>query len=140
MSNRGVHGDQSRVADDDCEGCSYCGLPFIRMHHEHDHAPIPKSMGGADMIPTCITCHDLKDRVTFPHWPAFEAVRAVQELLDMGLITDQDKPECLPDRWLDMSRWARIAWAKIARASWLDTAQGGREWYASTVRAVEQRA
>ena len=120
MSPRAIHSEHSRVADDECEKCSYCDLPFIRMHHEHDHAPVPKSAGGTEMIPACITCHDLKDRVLFPHWPASEGVRAVQELLDMGLLTSQIRPVCLPDQWPGMSRWARIAWAKIARLAWLD--------------------
>lgn len=119
-SRRGVHSEQSRIADDECEECSYCGLPFIRMHHEHDHAPVPKSMGGTNLMPACITCHDLKDRVSFPHWPASEAVSALIELANHGLLTDLTSVDQLPEQWSSLSRWARIAWAKIVRLALTD--------------------
>ena len=128
MSNRGVHSEQSRVMNDDCGGCVYCGLSFGRMHHEHDHAPVPKSAGGATRLPSCITCHDLKDRVTFERWPAGMLAEAVSELIARGRMTDfhdgalfhATLPTALPTDWSGMSRAARLAWAKMARLAYVE--------------------
>ena len=120
MSNRAVHSEHSRVADDECEGCSYCDLPFIRMHHEHDHAPVPEAMGGTVVIPACITCHDLKDRVLFAYWPAAETLAALDELTRCGLLAGLASADRLPDEWASLSRWARLAWAKMVRLALMD--------------------
>lgn len=127
MSKRAIHSLQSRVQDDDCQGCAYCDMPFGRMHHEHDHAPVPKSSGGLTLVPCCITCHDLKDRVTFENWPASTLAGAVIELSANGRLLDFSDPSALfahslpttfPPEWRNMSRMARIAWAKMARLAY----------------------
>lgn len=124
MSNRNVHKENSRAKDDECEGCFYCGLPFVSFHHEHDHAPVPKNAGGTRVLPICGNCHDMKDRVVFHKWPAGLLMGAVAELTGLGCIRDfstdgaafrDDYPTEFPDEWADMSLWARIVWAKMAR-------------------------
>ena len=41
--------------------CTYCRMPLPRSS-EQDHFPIPDRLGGLDVVPTCVGCHDLKDR------------------------------------------------------------------------------
>lgn len=129
MSKRAIHSLQSRVQDDECQGCVYCDMPFGRMHHEHDHAPVPKASGGLAVVACCITCHDLKDRVTFENWSPEVLARAVIELSGSGRILDFGDPGALfahslptafPPEWPSMSRMARIVWAKMARLAYAD--------------------
>ena len=48
--------------------CFYCGAP-VRDNVEYDHFPIPKACGGEQVIPCCISCHDMKDRFPMSEWP-----------------------------------------------------------------------
>lgn len=52
----------------DCSRCTYCDQA-LSPRHEHDHFPVPKSLGGTDVVPVCLSCHDLKDRVPITKWP-----------------------------------------------------------------------
>jgi hypothetical protein len=47
----------------------YCGR-FLSPRHEHDHFRVPRRAGGVTTVPTCVDCHDLKDRFSLDHWPA----------------------------------------------------------------------
>lgn len=53
------------------EFCYYCGavLAAGERRAELDHAPIPDRHGGKDVIPACIICHDMKDRIPLDEWP-----------------------------------------------------------------------
>lgn len=44
--------------------CFYCDVPLINAPSriEYDHFPVPEEYGGLDVVPTCLPCHDLKDR------------------------------------------------------------------------------
>lgn len=108
---------------------------FAGMHHEHDHVPIPKSLGGVSTYGCCITCHDLKDRVVFPKWPAEAAVTAVMSLVRGGALASiiaGTSPTELPASWSSWGRWERIAWAKIA----MRMQQGSVEASADVVAAL----
>lgn len=48
--------------------CYYCNA-CIRNPVEMDHFPKPKRHGGEETIPTCISCHDMKDRFCLEDWP-----------------------------------------------------------------------
>lgn len=144
--SRHLHASRSKVRDDDCESCTYCGFQFGRMHHEHDHMPVPQGAGGADTVPACVACHDLKDRNIFPHWHSGTALEAVLELVRLGVMPSAgEATTVLPDQWPTMSRMARILWAQIVRVAhqnpgtmpdWgIPTSQGG-QWHAATVRKV----
>lgn len=50
-----------------CDG--FCGTTG-----ERDHFPVPKSLGGADTLPICRPCHDLKDRIPVGEWRPAEAL------------------------------------------------------------------
>lgn len=41
----------------------------MRNNTEGDHWPVPDSLGGTFIIRTCITCHNIKDRVSFSDLP-----------------------------------------------------------------------
>lgn len=110
-----LHAAFSNSRDDECEACAYCGLEFGRMHHEHDHMPVPKQAGGSDVVPACIVCHDLKDRIYFRDWHPTMLGKATAELLDLELLLIPEPAHALPDCWGTMSREARMAWAKINR-------------------------
>lgn len=70
---------------DDCEQCFYCDMP-LGGFHEHDHAPIAKRHGGEDTVPTCVNCHNLKDRLPARKWPVELMVQALKECGPMGRI------------------------------------------------------
>lgn len=57
--------------------CQYCDAP-LSVRHEHDHFPIPARYGGDNTVPTCLNCHDLKDRVSLENWPEAEYMAAIQ--------------------------------------------------------------
>lgn len=102
--------------DDDCDKCHYCDLPFGRTRHEHDHAPVPRSAGGEDVVPICATCHDIKDRGGVRGFPADEYVRASGSLLSRGLLGDAvlgAPPQEWPDEWGELTRWERLLWARV---------------------------
>lgn len=51
-----------------CTSCFYCESP-LSVRHEHDHFPVPFRLSGIDTVPTCLNCHDLKDRIALADWP-----------------------------------------------------------------------
>ena len=136
MSNRNIQADHSRARDDKCEGCFYCGLPFGRMHHEHDHAPTPKDAGGKQIVPICTQCHDLKDRLSLANWSASLCAGAVLELVGLGLLGQEAAhPSDFPDDWPIMSREARVLWAKIVRLEHIPTSIDSA-WHGATARKL----
>lgn len=64
--------------DPNGESCGYCGCT-LSSRHEHDHFPVPKRHGGEEVIPICLNCHDLKDRINFNDWNPSMAWRAIAE-------------------------------------------------------------
>lgn len=53
---------------DGCGRCWYCAAPLSK-RHEHDHFPTPRSAAGASVVPACLNCHDMKDRIPLLDWP-----------------------------------------------------------------------
>jgi hypothetical protein len=47
---------------------------------EDDHFPIPKRAGGTEVVPACITCHDMKDRFPQEDWPKKLLEKAQDEI------------------------------------------------------------
>jgi hypothetical protein len=39
------------------------------MYGEGDHFPIPERNGGKEIVPCCMSCHDMKDRFLPEDWP-----------------------------------------------------------------------
>lgn len=54
--------------------CVYCGVT-LAARHEHDHMPVPRRAGGKAIAPTCLNCHDLKDRSSFADWDQDEFLK-----------------------------------------------------------------
>ena len=101
--------------------CFYCRMPAVAL--EYDHFPIPVEVGGTEVVPACLNCHDLKDRWLFGSWPSNETAHALLELqrdrtafacLEMWGQWE-DEPHALPSRWDEYSSLARVAWAKLLR-------------------------
>lgn len=63
----------------DCGPCFYCETP-LAPRHEHDHFPTPERNGGTDVVPTCLNCHDFKDRLGLNNWP----IELVMEAFDQA--------------------------------------------------------
>ena len=59
--------------------CYYCDAPLNR-RVEYDHFPIPIRHGGKDVVPVCITCHDLKDRYRIENWSIENLSKAMEDL------------------------------------------------------------
>lgn len=92
--------------------CFYCDVP-LGQRREMDHAPIPGNARGTEVVASCIPCHHLKDRMNAGDWPLPAYVMACRDLAGRGL-ADADFSRW-PGCWDDMSREARLLWAKIAR-------------------------
>ncbi len=74
----------------DCATCFYCDAR-LSSRHEHDHMPVPARHDGEETVPTCLNCHDLKDRLTLSNWA----------------------PEAMFEAWSEMTPTARIYTAKV---------------------------
>lgn len=68
-----------------CASCFYCDRPLVG-RHEHDHYPIPVRVGGVETVPTCLGCHDLKDRIPLANWPAQVLDQAMGEAGPLGRV------------------------------------------------------
>jgi hypothetical protein len=49
--------------------CFYCHALLSVNDVEHDHFPIPQESGGTLTVPSCRTCHNMKDRFNLADWP-----------------------------------------------------------------------
>jgi len=63
----------------DFEFCFYCGAPTSRSC-QGDHFPIPKRYGGTVTVPCCITCHDMKDRISIDNWNDASVALVMKEM------------------------------------------------------------
>lgn len=50
----------------------------MKNNTEGDHWPVPDSLGGTFIIRTCISCHNVKDRVSFNDLPAIFTSEGLQ--------------------------------------------------------------
>lgn len=66
--------------------CFYCNERIPREYVEKDHFPVPKRHGGKDTVPTCGSCHTLKDRVALKNWPVPLMVEAVEQCGPLGRV------------------------------------------------------
>lgn len=90
--------------------CFYCESPTKR--HEHDHAPVPRRVGGVDIVTACPTCHHFKDRVTFERWPLKMQIDAIGELIELDALPTLEASFEWPRQWDGMSTEARWLWAR----------------------------
>lgn len=113
----------TKVRQDECSTCEFCRIDLTGVVHEHDHFPVPRSEGGVAVVPACMACHDLKDRVPLDDWSAQLTAEATVELGSFGILVGTCwtvVPEC----WLLLSREARLLWAKFSRVYQQATTQG----------------
>ena len=68
-----------------CASCFYCDAP-LSPRHEHDHYPLPVRAGGQSTVPTCLNCHDLKDRVRLDGWRTDVLEDAMRQAGPLGRI------------------------------------------------------
>jgi hypothetical protein len=65
----------------ECEGiCFYCDAAVLPNRHEHDHFPVPRWLGGTEVVTACYTCHDLKDRIPFNNWSTAWYIEPILEV------------------------------------------------------------
>ena len=69
----------------DCPKCFYCEVDLAN-RHEHDHFPIPGRHGGEVTVPSCINCHDLKDRTALKNWRVDVLAEAMRQAGPLGRI------------------------------------------------------
>ena len=48
--------------------CFYCDAALSRNVTQKDHFPVPDRLGGKDLVDSCTTCHDMKDRFKVGSW------------------------------------------------------------------------
>jgi hypothetical protein len=73
------------LSEEDCDNCYYCDTP-LATRHEHDHFPVSKLCGGTRVVPTCLNCHDLKDRDSWESFDIGALAEAVIELSVLGYV------------------------------------------------------
>jgi hypothetical protein len=49
--------------------CFFCDVAIPRARLEMDHMPVPDRCGGESLVPACVVCHDLKDRISLVNLP-----------------------------------------------------------------------
>lgn len=106
-----------------CEFCHYCDAPLVR-RHEHDHFPIPKAAGGTEMVPACMNCHEMKDRMPLEQWNPTFLVTGLLEILG-------GQPQCF------LSPYEIVDGVTDYKAVWPNLSHAGRLVYAKTRAAVE---
>ena len=106
-----------------CTHCHYCDRELDV--HQHDHYPTPKRAGGTQVVPTCLVCHDLKDRIPLRFWDMDAMHQAFDELLKDKIPELRHLPwpealarldDSLPDlerKWPELSPLARVLLAKL---------------------------
>jgi hypothetical protein len=104
----------------ECEGiCFYCDAAVLPNRHEHDHFPVPRWLGGTEVVTACYTCHDLKDRIPFNNWSTawyIEPILEVSRLLGDRPYSMQAALEVLGDvraRWDSLTPPQRVFYAKL---------------------------
>jgi hypothetical protein len=65
--------------------CFFCDVS-LSPRHEHDHYPVPQRHGGTETVPTCLNCHDLKDRVPLAGWPSEVLAPAMEQAGPLGRV------------------------------------------------------
>lgn len=68
--------------------CYICERPIIGKG-EHDHFPLPRSLGGEMTMPICKDCHHAKDRVGLGNWDASLAFSALSGLWEKANATER---------------------------------------------------
>src|SRR5258708_2154902 len=76
---------RDRLRDEWNDRCFYCEMP-LGPQFEADHFPWPRAVGGEELVPACLNCHDRKDRYPLASWPPEEIIRAMRELTPEGRI------------------------------------------------------
>ena len=67
-----------KYEDIDYESCLTCSVLLTKSSTELHHFPAPARAGGEYVIPLCIACHDMVDRIPLNDWPIDWAWKAVQ--------------------------------------------------------------
>ncbi|WP_243790427.1 HNH endonuclease signature motif containing protein [Saccharopolyspora gloriosae] len=118
-----------------CAVCFYCDVK-VEGRHEHDHFPVPRVAGGRDVVPACLDCHDLKDRILFNSWPVGACLAAIQGLVESLPVMDN-----LTARE-DLTGWAvsqrEFTDAEILR-NWTDLPSLSRVLYGKVRLIQEER-
>src|SRR5579859_6223949 len=70
---------RDRLREEWDDRCFYCDMP-LSTRFEADHFPWPAQTGNTMLVPACVNCHDLKDRVPFEDWPPLDLVLAIRDL------------------------------------------------------------
>jgi hypothetical protein len=125
---------------------------YLSTRHEHDHFPLQWTFGGEGIVPVCVNCHDLKDRVSLMNWPVIASGAAFEEVLEAvvpsGEIewrssagwTEQEYPYWLlvhlrwvavKEAWTSLSPIARVLIAKILVIDQLGRHHAWRTWAAA---------
>lgn len=104
----------SRNRYDSCEYCFYCKIDLTGLDHQHDHFPVPQSIGGTDTVAACINCHDLKDRTPLDQWSATLYLTGVYQIVELAVWHTLGDRE-IPEEWAQFDRPARLVWAKLTR-------------------------
>ena len=64
--------------------CFYCDANLTSDGFEKDHFPVPDRLGGTDLVDSCKTCHDMKDRFNVGSWSAEWVSRIVRDFPLLG--------------------------------------------------------
>ena len=66
------------------EYCFYCDAALAKDMIQKDHFPIPDRLGGKNIVHSCVTCHDMKDRFNTSHWSVEWVGRIIKDFPSLG--------------------------------------------------------
>ena len=64
--------------------CFYCDAILANDAIQKDHFPTPNRLGGRDLVDSCITCHDMKDRFNTRDWSVEWVGRIIKDFPYLG--------------------------------------------------------
>lgn len=107
----------------------------------HQHHVIPKSLGGTKTIPLCEKCHGVIHGITFSNHSELtkrgldKAKKNGVRLGRAATLTPESEPVKIIMSMVDNGYSFRRV-CEYLEAHGFKTARGGKQWYASTVKAV----
>jgi hypothetical protein len=69
----------SKLSGVDSRYCYACEVTVAKGNREWHHFPVPQRCGGQYVVPLCLGCHDMIDRVPLREWSVNMAHRAITE-------------------------------------------------------------
>jgi hypothetical protein len=121
--------------------CAVCDCTLTNRSFEMHHYPVPVRAGGTDIIPLCMACHDMIERVPLDKWSVNYVRNAHKEmneqhsdiakkllLIDHWQREDLDTfQEYVHSNWDTFQRWTLLFLLKCVSTYWYIQSEEGED-------------